>query len=125
MVFFYLGGVGVRENSRVAAASVFALYATNTFLQPGVLGVLIAALLLSNLRATWLASTWKLGSEQAAAPPRLAETFGDKFSDQVPRWLWPKIRIIYYIFSACMLALVAVGLMAYFKQPQVPLTFPQ
>ena len=32
-------------------------------------------------------------------PIRLSETWGDKFVDKLPVWLWPKVRIAYYIFS--------------------------
>ena len=74
------------------------------------LGIVFAALLLANLRATSLASGWKLDSEEAALPPRLNETWGDKFADQLPVWLWPKIRIPYYIFSLIFMLLVALGL---------------
>lgn len=74
----------------------------------GVVRVLIGALLISNLRATWIASRWKPESEEAVMPPRLNDTFTDKFADQLPAWLWPKVRIPYYVFSAGML-LVTVG----------------
>jgi hypothetical protein len=37
------------------------------------------------------------------------ETWSDKLSDQLPRWLWPKIRILYFIFAFVMLALVVAG----------------
>jgi hypothetical protein len=39
------------------------------------------------------------------------ETFFDKLADQLPMWLWPKIRIGYYIYSAGLLLLPVVGLM--------------
>jgi hypothetical protein len=34
----------------------------------------------------------------------------DKFRDTFPAWLWPKIKIGYYIFSAAFLILVVFGL---------------
>ncbi len=37
------------------------------------------------------------------------ETIGDKLIDQWPRWVWPKIRIPYFIFSFVFLALVVAG----------------
>jgi hypothetical protein len=110
LLFYYVGGVGVRERSRYAAAVVFAMYLLDTLLSPGVLRVLFAALLLSNLRATWIASAWKPGSEESFLPPRLNETWADKFRDILPGWLWPKARISYYIFSAAFLLLVTVGI---------------
>src|SRR5713101_5145634 len=74
LLYYYRGGVGVRERSRYAAAVVFAMYLLDTLLSPGVIRILFAALLLSNLRATWIASGWKPGSEEAFLPPGLNET---------------------------------------------------
>ena len=110
LLYYYLGGVGVRERSRYAAVAVLVLYVVDMLSGVGVLKVLFAALLLSNLRATWIASGWQSGSEEAALPPRLNETSGDKFADQLPMWLWPKIRMFYYIYSVCVLVLVDIGI---------------
>ena len=111
LLFFYLGGVGVRERSRYAALAVFLMYAVDTFVtRPGVVRILLGALLLSNLRATWIASNWQADSEAASLPPRMGETLGDKFADRLPQWLWPKVRIPYYIFAGAFLLAVAVGL---------------
>lgn len=106
----YLGGVGVREHSRYAASAVFFLFLTDTLLAPGIPKVFITALLLSNLRATWIAARWRPESPEAAMPVRFDETWGDKFVDKLPLWLWPKVRILYYVFSVCFIALTFVGL---------------
>jgi len=107
----YLGGIGVRERSRYAAVIVFLIYGTDAIVSGvSVLKILLAALLLSNLRATWIAAQWKPDSDEAACPPRLSETLADKLADQLPPWLWSKVRIVYYIFSAGYALLVAVGL---------------
>ena len=76
---------------------------------PSVVRVLIAALLLSNLRATWIAAYWKPDSDEAVLPPRFGDTWTDKFADQFPMWLWPKIRLLYYVFSAGFLLLIVIG----------------
>jgi hypothetical protein len=111
LIFYYLGGVGVRQRSRYAAVVVFLLFLADAILSHmNVARVLFAALLLSNLRATWISAEWKPGSEEAALPPRLSDTWSDKFADQLPEWLWPKVRIIYYVFSAGVLMISAVGL---------------
>ena len=113
LLFLYVGGVGVRERSIYAASVVLLFYTVDTFLTGlGVVRVLLGALLLSNLRATWIASFWKPESEEAALPSRLAETLGDKFADRLPQWLWPKVRIPYYVFSSGVLLLLFVGLAA-------------
>jgi len=110
LLFYYLSGVGVRERSRYAATMVFVVFLAGLVeTGPNVLEVLLAALLLSNLRATWIASRWKPDSEEAALPPRLGATWGDKFADRFPMWLWPKVRIPYYIFAAVLLVLTVIG----------------
>lgn len=111
LLFFFLGGVGVREHSRYAAAVVLFLYLVDTIASgPGALRIAIAAVLFSNLRATWIASTWNPESSEATPPPRLAETWSDKFSDTLPMWLWPNIRIPFYVFSIAFLMLELLGL---------------
>jgi hypothetical protein len=110
-LFYYVGGVGVRERSRYAAAVVLLMYVMDAlFARPGVLTVLLSALLFSNLRATWIASSWKPDSEAAALPPRFADTWSDKFADKLPAFLWPKVGVLYYVFSGGFLAFILFGL---------------
>ena len=110
-ILYYVGGVGVRERSRYAAAVVFAMYFLDTLVAPGIVRIVICGLLLSNLRATWIAARWKPDSEDALLPPRFSETLTDKFVDRVPMWLWPKVRILYCIFSAVFLLFLVFGLL--------------
>jgi hypothetical protein len=109
LVFFYMGGVGVREHNLYAAIVVFIMYLANTLASPGVLSVFITIVLLSNLRATFIASFWEPETAEAEMPIRLNETWGDKFADKWPVWLWPKIQIIFYIYSAGFLLLMMLG----------------
>ena len=118
-LLFHLGGIGVREHNPFAAAIMLAYYLVDflaSFLvllnSPGigVVRTIIAALLLSNLRATWIAAGWKPDSEEAALPPRLGETFSDQLADKWPAFIWPKAKVIYYIFSFGYLALTVAGL---------------
>jgi len=118
-LLFHFGGVGVREHSRFAATVVFVYYVIDLLASfkslvgsPGgiVLRVIITALLLSNLRATWIAAHWQSGSDEAALPARLNDTWTDKFANRWPTWLWPKIRVLYYILSIGLLLLVSLGL---------------
>lgn len=129
-LFFYLGGVGVREGSRFAAAVVFLFYGLDTavaFLQmlsaSGVAGPMvvpgsvvmilvktaITVVLFCNLRATWIAAKWVPGAEEAALPPRRSETFTDRFVDQWPRAIWSVLRIPYYVFAAAVSFLMFSG----------------
>lgn len=110
LLFFFLGGVGVREHSRYAASVVLLLYIVDTIATgPNALRLGIAAVLFSNLRATWIASRWNPASTEATPPPRLQETWSDKFADSMPIWLWPKTRYFFYVFSIGFLMLEAVG----------------
>lgn len=114
---FFLGGAGVRERSRYAAGSVLLIYGLDMLATgPSIIRILFAALLLANFRATWLSSQWKPGSDAAVVAPRWSETWTDKFADQLPMWLWPKIKIVYYILSGCYLVLTAVGLYLIFQR---------
>lgn len=120
LVLFHFGGVGVREHNPFAAAVMLVYYVVDFLTSVlflfanspgvGVVRVIVTALLLSNLRATWIASGWKPDSEEATLPPRLGETFFDKFADLWPQFIWPKVKIVYYIFSFGYLALTVAGI---------------
>ena len=108
LLLFHFGGIGVREHNPFAAAIMLVYYLVDFFASIvflanspgiGVVRVIIIALLFSNLRATWIADHWKPDSEEAALPPRMSETFSDKFVDQWPAFIWPKVKIVYYIFA--------------------------
>jgi hypothetical protein len=119
-LLFHLGGVGVREHNPFAAAITLAYYLVDflvsfifLFLNSpgiGVVRIIVIALLLSNLRATWIAGNWKPDSEEAALPPRFGDTFFDKLADRWPAFIWPKVKVLYYIFSVGYLALIVAGL---------------
>lgn len=106
LLFYYLGGVGIRQRSSYAAALVLVMQFADTLLQGvSVVRVIILALLLSNLRATWIASHWNSDSEETALPPRLSATWTDLFTDQLPIWLWKKVELSYYVFTTGLLVL--------------------
>jgi hypothetical protein len=111
-IIYFLGGVGVRERSRYAAASVFVTYLLDILAsgRPSIVSTILAGLLFSNLRATWIAAKWSPGSQEAEPAPRFDESLSDKFADKLPAWLWPKIRYVYYVLSVCYLALAAIGM---------------
>jgi hypothetical protein len=123
-LLFHFGGIGVREHNPFAAAIVLIYYVIDFLASAvlvavnspgiGVVKIIITALLVSNLRATWIASGWKPDSEEAALPPRFGDTFFDKFADKWPAWIWPKIKWVYYVFSFGFLVLVVAGLVVMF-----------
>jgi hypothetical protein len=107
-VFFFafvVGGMGVRESSWPAAAMIFTLYAVNQLSSgaPGPLAIIIGAVLLSNVRATFLASRWKPVAEDEDRPTRFNETVRDKLVDQLPPRLWPILRIPFFVVSSLLL----------------------
>jgi hypothetical protein len=119
-LLFHLGGVGVREHNPFAAAIILVYFLTDFLATAffmftnspgiGVMRIIVIALLLSNLRATWIASGWKPDSEESALPPRMGETFFDKLVDKWPALIWPKIKWLYYVYSFVCLALMVSGL---------------
>jgi hypothetical protein len=110
LLFYYLSGVGVREKSRFAARMVLAVFVSDSLAAGfGIPRLIVSGLLLSNLRATWMAARWQPDSDEALTPPRFSESWGDKFADILPSWLWPKVRILYYVLSVSLLIVVLVG----------------
>ena len=122
--FYYVGAVGVRERNRYVALIIAVMCSAETlallitlalnvmsmsFLMTAwtFLHVILTALLVANVRATWIASRWRAESENAVVPPRLSGTWGDKLADQWPMWFWPRIQLLYYIYSTGFVAMMA------------------
>ena len=121
-IFFILGGMGIREANWPAAAMLFAVELCNALLRPNVFTIAFALILLSNLRATFLASEWKPAAEGEDRPTRFSETFADKYVDQLPRILWPKLQIPFIVLSVVMLllSLLAVAYTLLFGMGLIP-----
>lgn len=108
-VFFWLGGTGVRQRSRVAAVSVFAVYflVTVNILRFGVAAggsgsvvrVFACALLFANVRAVWIASNWRKSGKADESPTRFESSLADKISDWIPSRMWPRLKILFYAFA--------------------------
>jgi hypothetical protein len=118
-IVFLMGGLGVREGSWPAAAMVFSLYVAGLLAGmargafPGVVSILIAAVLLSNLRATVLAATWKPAGEDEDKPARFNESVMDFLTDQLPAKSWPVLRYFFYFGASIFLLLILAGLVAF------------
>ena len=108
--FVYLvGGMGVRQASSPAAIIVFVLYVLTQLASgspPGVLTIIFAAVLLSNVRATVLASRWKPATEDEDRPTRFNETFRDKLVDQLPPRAWPLLKYPFYFFATVIIIIL-------------------
>ncbi len=114
-LIFFVGGMGVREASWPAAAMVFSLFFTGMLFimamgrLPGILSIVAAGVLLSNVRAAFLASEWKPAGEGEDRPTRFNETMVDKVVDQLPAKLWPHLQPYFFAVAAAILALELGG----------------
>jgi hypothetical protein len=113
---FLVGGMGVREASWPAAALVFSIYFVNLLFTmaggqfPGFLAIVAAGILLSNVRAAFLASEWRPAAEDEDRPTRFNQTLGDKLADQLPAKAWPALQIPFFCLAGLVLLLSLAGL---------------
>jgi hypothetical protein len=112
-IFFFLAAFGIRERSRAAAISAFSAYLLDLIVLEaytgtglGVLRVVSLALLFANIRGSWLSSRWTEAPETPLDSFRMNQTIIDKLVDQLPTFLWPKIKYVFYIYTAVMIALL-------------------
>ncbi len=114
LLFYWLGGMGVREHSVAAAVLVALGYLASGAIvvllgrSLGLLDIAIACVLLANVRGTVIASRWKKVADPDLFPQRLNTTFSDKLIDQWPARFWPSGR-----FSFFAVAIVFAGLLAF------------
>jgi len=112
---FLAGATGVREASWPAAAMVFALffcdilYALAVGRLPGIVSVLFAGVLLSNVRAAFLASEWRPAREDEDRPTRFNEDLSDLLIDQLPAKAWPILQAPFFALSVLLLLLSLAG----------------
>jgi hypothetical protein len=113
---FLIGGMGVRESSWPAAAIVFSIFFVSLLYSmvngqfPGILAIIAASILLTNVRAAFLASKWRPTGEEEDKPTRFNDTLGDKLVDQLPAKAWPMLQIPFFVLSALLLLLSLAGL---------------
>jgi hypothetical protein len=118
-VFYFLAGIGVRERSRAAAIAAFSAYLLSALVLQryagagfSVMRVIFLALLFANIRGSWLSARWQKGPQADSAPIRLNQTIGDKLADQLPRFLWPKARFVFYVLAGLEIGLLLFALFA-------------
>jgi len=106
---YWTGGMGVREKAWPAAALIFDCYLIETLIAfmagllvtpVGLLRIAFLGLLLTNLRATFIASEWKPAAEGEDRPMRFCETLRDKLVDVWPPKIWPRAQIPFYVAGA-------------------------
>ena len=120
-LFYLLGAAGVRQASVSAAGAMLAAYFLNTVLVFWIspfhfsfLRLIGLALLLTNLRASFLIRRWQTNPQRqedlAYAPGRQSETWRDKLVDQMPMRVWPWGRAIFYALALALIPLEAFGI---------------
>ncbi len=122
VLYFYLAGVGIRRRSRFAAVSAFAIYLISVVAAVwiahagGIVSIFFLALLLSNVRATWVAHnfTTEQPLNHSPLPP---DTLLEKFTDLIPRIIWPVGRWFYYALAV----LELIGLVSILFHGPAPL----
>ncbi len=117
--FFFLAGIGVRQRSRVAAISAFSSYLLSALVLQrftgngfGIVRIIFLALLFANIRGNWLSARWVIDPQSAVPLTRLNQTLGDKLSDQLPMFLWPKVRFVFYVIATLEIGLLLWSLFA-------------
>jgi hypothetical protein len=116
VIFFVLGGVGVREHSVLAASLVASAYILNILAGlvakqfPGFLALVATLLLMANIRGTWIASEWMAKGDPELFPNRSNVGIMDKLVDRLPARVWPRGRIVFYVVSVFYFLFLMVGL---------------
>lgn len=106
-VFYFLSASGVRQTSFTAAAAMFAAYLLDTvfyFWVPpfhfSFFRLVGLALLLTDVRARYLMQQWRNDARRQEdldyAPLRSRESWHDKLPDQMPMWVWPWGKAVFY-----------------------------
>lgn len=127
-VFFILAGVGVRQRSRVASVAAFSSYLLSALVLQrygggfGIVRIIFLALLFANIRGNWLSARWATEQNWGGSSARLNQTLGDKLADQLPTWVWPKVRIVFYVIAGIEIGLLLLSLLA--PRPQAGGSFP-
>ena len=124
--FFFFAALGIRERSRVAAITAFVAYLLAGFVLVqrysvasfGIVRVIFTVLLFANVRGNWLAARWSADAERSAAPARLKQTITDRLADQLPAFLWPKLRFVFYALAVLEMA----GLLLLLFAPKPPVS---
>jgi hypothetical protein len=103
---YIMCGIGIRVSSRTAAVCAFLAYFLTGVVMTrmgaqgfGVVRIICLGLLLSNMRATFLAAKWVLDRTEPPPAP-MSQTFMERFADVMPRRVWPIGQFVFYILAA-------------------------
>jgi hypothetical protein len=113
-LFYIMGGMGVRQANWPAAALVFVVYFANLwfgvslFSPINLIRFACAFVLLSNVRGAFLASEWK-PVDGEDVPTRFNDSLADRYIDQMPAKLWPKLQMPFIVLAIVMLLFTAAS----------------
>jgi hypothetical protein len=107
VAFYVVCGIGIRVSSRTAAVAAFLAYFLTGVVMVklmgaqgfGIVRIICLGLLLSNVRGTFLAARWAVSKTEPPPTPR-SGTFGEWFTDVMPRKVWPIGQFVFYILAA-------------------------
>lgn len=120
-IFYFLGGIGVREHDIASAIFVTAIYVLNVIgvvlmarQFPGWLVLFVILILASNVRGCWIASKWLRSGDPDIVPMRMNENWRDKLVDQMPARVWPRLRAAFYalaflVFMATLAGVIVIA----------------
>jgi hypothetical protein len=101
-VVFVVGAMGIREANWPAAALMFVFFAITlgdnivNGRMPSILHFIAGLILLSNVRAAFLASRWQPIAEGDIRPSRPTRSFGDRLANRIPSKWWPRPRVAFF-----------------------------
>lgn len=115
-IFFAMAGLGIRQLSRLAAVAAFVLFLVERAAALvmgrvgvfGVVGLLIAAVLLNAVRAVYAAR--ELPPDGDMSRPPVAPDWMI-WLETLPPLLWPKLQVAFKFYIAGMIAMMLVGVL--------------
>jgi hypothetical protein len=121
VAFILLAGIGSRMRSRFAATAAFAAVLLDAAIKQielgtgfGVMRLVLLALLLANVRGTWLAASFH-PSESDLPPIRHGGTWRSKLADQWPAAIWPWGRYLFYLLAGLGPVLMAWSVLEWYE----------
>ena len=131
LLVYGLGGIGIREHSQPAAMLVAIIYWMNQLAGlamgrfPGFLGLAGGVLLIANIRGTYIAAKWAAKGDAEVFPERANESFKDRFVDQMPTVVWPRVKIPFFVLASLYAALAVLGIVMLVMRPAPKHAIPQ
>ena len=119
ILFFGMAGLGIRQLSRLAAVAAFILFLVERTIALvtghigvfGVVGLLIAAILLNAVRAVYAAKELRPDLDMDRPPMTAEWPTWMTWLETLPPLLWPKLHIAFNFYIVGMIAMMLVGVL--------------